>query len=130
MTLNDPLANVLAKMNNYEQKNKRELHSIDYSKTVVEVLEIMEENGYIEGFEVEEDAKGDAVSVQLKGYINEVGAIKPRFSFDSSEFEKWEKRYLPARDFGIIIVSTSHGLMTHYQAKEEGVGGRLISYCY
>ncbi len=130
MTLNDPLSNVLSKMNNYEQKNKRELHTLNYSKTVVNVLDIMEENGYIKGYDVNEDAKGNTITVHLQGHINDVGAIKPRFSFDTDEFEKWEKRYLPARDFGIIVVSTSDGLMTHYQAKEEGVGGRLISYCY
>ena len=40
------------------------------------------------------------------------------------DFEKFEKRYLPAKNFGILIVTTPEGIMTHYEAKERGIGGR------
>jgi len=46
------------------------------------------------------------------------------------EYEKWEKRFLPAFDFGLLIVSTSQGVMTHKEAREKGIGGRLIAYVY
>jgi small subunit ribosomal protein S8 len=46
------------------------------------------------------------------------------------EFDKFEKRYLPARGFGIIIVSTNKGIMTLEEAKEKRIGGRLLAYCY
>lgn len=46
------------------------------------------------------------------------------------EFEKFEKRYLPAKNMGIIMVSTSQGITTHRMAKEKKSGGRLIAYCY
>ena len=59
-----------------------------------------------------------------------MGAIKPRFAVKATEYEKFEKRYLPAKGFGILIVSTVKGLMTHYEAKQQGLGGRLIAYCY
>jgi len=45
-------------------------------------------------------------------------------------YEKFEKRYLPAKDFGMIIVSTNQGIMTHIEAKEKGLGGRLLAYVY
>jgi small subunit ribosomal protein S8 len=130
MTLNDPLANVLSKINNFEQTNKREVITKNNSKVIRKVLDIMADNGYIGGYEVIEDAKGDMLKITLLGNINETGVVKPRFSLNKDEYEKWEKRYLPARDFGIIVLSTSDGVMTHYDAKEAGVGGRLISYCY
>jgi small subunit ribosomal protein S8 len=46
------------------------------------------------------------------------------------QYEKWEKRFLPAVGFGILIVSTQKGVMTHATAIEQGMGGRLIAYVY
>jgi len=62
--------------------------------------------------------------------MNNCGVVKPRFSTKCTNFEKWEKRYLPAKDFGIILISTPKGIMTHIEAKEKKLGGRLIAYCY
>jgi small subunit ribosomal protein S8 len=56
--------------------------------------------------------------------------VKPRYQIKKDEFERFEKRFLPARGFGIIIISTVKGLMTHEQAKQLNLGGTLISYCY
>ena len=75
-------------------------------------------------------AVGNYIKTNLLGKINKCGSIKPRFSVKSNEIEKYEKRYLLAKDFGIIILSTNRGLMTHHEAKEKGFGGRLISYIY
>jgi len=44
--------------------------------------------------------------------------------------EQYIKRFLPARDIGILIISTSKGLMTHKEAMEKGAGGSLIAYCF
>ena len=66
----------------------------------------------------------------MAGSINKCGVIKPRFSVKKNEYEKFEKRYLPAHGFGIIIVSTPKGLMMHDEAIEKGLGGKLIAYCY
>jgi len=57
-------------------------------------------------------------------------AIKPRFSANKIQIEKYRRRYLPARNLGIIIVSTNKGLMTHEEAMEKGIGGSLIGYFY
>ena len=57
-------------------------------------------------------------------------AIKPRYMVSVSEIEKYEKRYLPAKNFGIIIISTSQGLMTHQTAIDKNIGGSLIAYIY
>ena len=47
-----------------------------------------------------------------------------------NEFEKFERRYLPAKGFGFLLVSTSKGIMTNEEAKTNGVGGKLIAYIY
>lgn len=94
------------------------------------VLDIMKKQGYIGGYEIIEDNKGNFVKVQLIGKINGCGVVKPRFSVKKDGYEKFEKRYLPAKGFGFLIVSTSKGLMTHNEAQDLGLGGKLISYCY
>jgi len=94
------------------------------------VLEIMQTHHFIGDFEVIEDGKGGVVKVNLLGAINDCGVIKPRFAVKKDMFEKFEKRYLPAKGFGIIILSTSQGLMTLEEAEEKGIGGKLIAYAY
>ena len=44
--------------------------------------------------------------------------------------EKWEKRFLPSRDLGTVILSTPKGVIDHRQAKELNVGGVVIAYVY
>ena len=56
--------------------------------------------------------------------------IKPRYAIKKDEFDKWEARYLPAEGFGVLIISTSEGVMSQYEAKKKGIGGRLIAYVY
>ena len=49
--------------------------------------------------------------------------VKPRFSFTKDNYEMFEKRYLPAKGFGLFIVSTSKGIMTHKEALEKKLKG-------
>ncbi len=130
MTLNDPLANVLSFINNYERLGKKELTTNNNSKLIRQVLDIMQEKKLIGGYEEIADGKSGMLKINLIGYLNEAGVIKPRYRVKVSDLEKYEKRYLPAKDFGVLIISTSKGLMTHKQAKEQNLGGSLISYAY
>lgn len=130
MTLLDPLANALSHITNSEKVGKKEVYIKPASKLIGEVLRVMQENGYVGEFEFIDDGRAGIYRVQLIGKINRTGAIKPRFPVKARDYEKWEKRFLPAFDFGLLIVSTSQGLMTHKEAREKGIGGRLIAYVY
>jgi small subunit ribosomal protein S8 len=44
--------------------------------------------------------------------------------------EKYEKRFLPSRDMGTLIVSTPNGVLSHEDAKDQNVGGRILAYVY
>ncbi len=90
----------------------------------------MEADGYIGPFEYVADQRGGVYRVQLVGRINDCGIIKPRYSVQRTEFEKWEARYLPAQDFGSLILTTTGGVVSQYQAKEQNTGGRLLAYVY
>ncbi|MEM4336737.1 MAG: 30S ribosomal protein S8 [Candidatus Woesearchaeota archaeon] len=129
MTLTDPLANALSKILNCEKARKKEC-IVRSSKIIKEVLKIMNENLYIGKFEEIESTRGNELRVALLSNINKCGAIKPRHAVNIETYPKFEKRYLPAKDFGILIVSTNKGIMTHTEAKEKNLGGRLLAYCY
>src|SRR3989344_1436358 len=124
--LNDPLAAAMTKILNAERVGKREVSVKPASKIFKRVLTIMNDLRYIGSFEEIADGKGGQIKINLLGSINKCGVIKPRFASKNTEFEKWEKRYLPAKDFGIIVVSTPLGIMTHIEAKEKNTGGRLL----
>jgi small subunit ribosomal protein S8 len=100
------------------------------SKLLGSMLRIMQDAGYIAGFEFIEDGRGGQLKVHLTGKINKCGAICPRFSVQMDEMEFWEKQYLPGKNFGLIILSTSHGVMSHVQARKESIGGELLGYVY
>jgi len=130
MSLNDPLADALLKINHYEQLRKKECTVTNVSKLLLKVLEILKDNAFIGNFDIEETIRGKVVKINLLHKITELRAIKPRFSIRKEEYVDVEKRYLPAKGFGIVIVSTPKGVMTHKDAIKEDLGGRLIAYCY
>ena len=126
----DTLSNGLITIINNEMRNKRECIISPASKLLGRVLRIMQLNGYIGEFEFIDDGRLGKFKVQLLGRINKCGAIKPRFPSKATEFEGWEKKYLPSRDVGLMVVSTSKGVIAHKDAEEKNVGGRLLAFVY
>lgn len=130
MNAMDTLANGLITIINNEVRNKRECVISPASKLLGRVLRIMQLNGYLGEFEFIDDGRSGKFKVQLLGRINKCGAIKPRFPVKVGEFEEWEKRFLPSRDVGILVVSTSKGVISHREAEEKNLGGRLLAFVY
>ncbi|MHA1167385.1 MAG: 30S ribosomal protein S8 [Candidatus Hodarchaeales archaeon] len=130
MTLLDPLANALSAIQNRENLGYKNVEIRPASKLIVKVLSTIQSYGAIGEFELIDDGKAGFILVQLQGRISKIGVIKPRFSVKLNEYEKWEKQYLPARDFGILVVSTPDGVMSHTEAKKKRTGGKLLAYVY
>ena len=128
--MNDPLANVMSLILNNELIGKSECMIKPVSKVIKELLRVMKENGYVGDFKETEDGRGNYIKLSLLGSINKCGIIKPRYSVKNNSFEHFETRYLPAKDIGVLFVSTPRGIMTHYEAKSKKTGGRLLAYCY
>ena len=128
--LNDPLANVMSQILNNELIGKTECLLKPTSKLIKELLKVMKDNWYISDFREVEDSRGNYIVLSLAGSINKCGVIKPRYSIKTDEFEKFERRFLPAKGLGILFVSTPKGIMTHYDAKSKKTGGKLLAYCY
>ena len=129
MVLNDSNANALSKINNAVKALYKTVE-LKKNKLIIKVLDVLKENGYVGSYEIIDDGRQGLVKVTLLGTINECGIIKPRYSVKAEELESFEKRFLPAKDFGVLIISTSKGLMTHSQAREQNIGGTLLAYCY
>ena len=130
MSMNDPVTDALTKIRNAESASKRECTIKPASKFLGEILRVAKEHSYIEDYTMEDDQGIISYKVTLNGKINTCKGIKPRYAVKRNNFEKFEKRYLPARDVGLIVVSTPSGVMTHFQAKEKGLGGRLVAFMY
>ena len=126
----DTLTNGLITIINNEMRNKRECIISPASKPLGRVLRIMQFNGYIGEFEFIDDGRSGKFKVQLLGRINKCGAIKPRFAVGVDGFENWEKKFLPSRDVGIMVVSTSKGVIAHREAEEKNTGGKLLAFVY
>jgi small subunit ribosomal protein S8 len=128
--MNDPITDALTKIRNAEATSKRDCTIKPASKFLGEILRVAKENDYIEEYKMQEEKGIISFQVTLNGKINTCKGIKPRYAIKKNNFEKYEKRYLPARDVGMLIVTTPKGIMTHTQAKSQGLGGRLIAFIY
>jgi len=128
--LNDPLANALSLMRNAEMKGKGTCKIQPSSKLIGEVLNLLKEKGYINGYEYIDDGKAGVFQVKLKGNINDCGVIKPRYPIKRQDMDKWESRYLPAQNFGLLILTTTQGILSQKEAKKIGIGGKLLAYVY
>lgn len=127
--LQDPLADALTVIKNAERIGKGKC-VVKANKLVANILKVMQDGGYIDTFEKIEDGKGGMFKVELKGKIIDTRVVKPRFAVGADGYEKFEKRFLPARNIGLLVVSTPKGVMGHKKAKEHRLGGRLLSYIY
>jgi small subunit ribosomal protein S8 len=126
----DTLANGLTTVVNNEMRNKRECIISPASKLLGRVLRIMQLNGYIGEFEFIDDGRSGKFKIQLLGRINKCGAIRPRFSVKTAKFEEWEKKFLPSREVGLLVVSTPNGVLSHKDAIEKHIGGKLLAFIY
>lgn len=128
--LNDPLANALSTIKNAEIKGMDKCIIRPSSKMIRGILSLLKDRGYVGSFEYVDDGKAGIFQVELIGNINNCGVIKPRYPIKRSDLEKWESRYLPARDFGLLILTTTEGIISHYDARKKGIGGKLLAYVY
>lgn len=126
----DTLVNALNTIMNNEYRRKNECIIVPASNLIGRVLRLIQRKGYIGEIEFIDDGRQGKFRVQLFGRINECKAVSPRFSTSVDRLERYEKRFLPSRNLGSVILSTPKGVMDHIQAREENVGGVILAYVY
>jgi len=125
----DIVADTLNEIMNAKKARKEAVVVKRFSKLLLKVLEIAKEFGYIGNYKFRENEGKKELEISV-GSLNECRAIKPRFYVQKNEIEKYMRRFLPSRKMGIIIISTSKGLMTHEETIKKGLGGSLIAYFF
>jgi len=126
MTMQDPVSDLLTRIRNAQQANHPEV-SIPASKLKVAICKVLEQEGYIDGFQVTEEAK-PTLTVTLRYYRGKpvIEEIK-RVSRPGLRSYKGSDALPKVRGgFGVSIVSTNKGVMTDRDAKAQGVGGEVL----
>ena len=120
----DIVADGLNQIMNAKKAKKTDVVILKYSKVLINILDIMKKFGYLDY-----NVDGTKLNVEIKN-LNEVKAIKPRYTVSVKNINKYVRRFLPAKDFGFIIVSTNKGLLNHNDAEDKNLGGCLMAYVF
>ena len=133
MVVINPLANALTTIYNNEMRRNKQAIIMPASKLIIHVLRTMQKEGYSGEFEYIDDGRWGKIIVQLLGRINKCGPITPRYPLSYRQLidlPNYIMRYLPSKEIGIIIVSTSKGVMSHKDAAKMRIGGVALGYVY
>src|SRR6056297_2097366 len=103
----DPLADALSAIKNGENVCKKYVVIYPRSKLIGKCLRLLQKTGYLGEFEAIDDGREGKFKVELLGRINNIGAIKPRMPVKLRDIDNAETLYLPAIDFGMILLTTS-----------------------
>merc|ERR1712110_573562 len=112
------LNDCLKTINNAEKLGHKQVLIRPVSKVVVKFLRVMQRHGYIGEFEFIDDHRAGKIVVDLNGRLNKCACISPRYDMQVSEIEEWMGRLLPSRQFGVIVITTSAGIMDVGEARK------------
>lgn len=126
MSMHDPISDMLTRIRNAQRANKVSV-AMPSSKLKVAIANVLKEEGYVEEFAVSTDAK-PTLEIQLKYY-----AGRPVIERIQRVSRPGLRVYKASNDIptvmnglGVVIVSTSKGVMTDRKARASGVGGELL----
>ncbi|GAA3202496.1 30S ribosomal protein S8 [Actinocorallia longicatena] len=132
MTMTDPIADMLTRLRNANSAY-HDTVSMPYSKIKAHISEILQQEGYISGWNVEDAEVGKKLTIDLK-----FGPTRERSIAGIKRVSKPGLRVYAKKDnlpkvlggLGVAIISTSSGLMTDKQAGKRGVGGEVLAYVW
>lgn len=129
MSMQDPIADMLTCIRNSQSANKLYVN-LTYSKIKVSIVKVLQEEGYIKNFLIEKKENNNIIKVNLKYFkgksvIQQIKRIsKPGLRI----YKPANKIPKIMNGLGIVIISTSKGLMTDYTARKINIGGEIICY--
>jgi small subunit ribosomal protein S8 len=124
------VSNLFNTLYNNEARRKKECLIVPSSRFASEILRVLQKYRFIGEFEQIDDNRMGKFRIQLLAKINKCGIITPRYNVKKDEYLNWERQFLPAYNLGLLLVSTSKGIMSHHDAQLQGLGGVLIGYVY
>ena len=134
MTMTDPIADMLTRVRNANSAGKASV-SMPTSKKLVEIARIMEQEGYIQGFDVIEVEGAPRAQLEI---VLKYGEKKAKTIRGIKRISKPGLRIYAGKDelprvlggLGTAIISTSNGVMTDRDARKKGIGGEVIAYIW
>ena len=131
--MTDPIADYLTRLRNAIKAGHRVVE-VPASNLKKELTRILFEQGYILNYKFEEDGPQGTIKVALKyDPVSKVNAIKKLERVSTPGLRKYSgHKDLPRvlNGLGIAIISTSKGVMTDKEAREQNVGGEVLCYVY
>ncbi|XP_047601122.1 40S ribosomal protein S15a-like, partial [Lutra lutra] len=124
------LADALKSINSAEKRGRRQVLTRPCSKVIVRFLTVMMRHGYIGKFEILDDHRVGKIVVNLTGRLNKCGVISPRFDVQLKDLEKWQNNLLLSRQFGVIVLTTSAGIMDHEEERRKHTGGKILGFFF
>lgn len=132
MTMTDPIADMLTRLRNANSAH-HDTVTMPSSKLKINIAEMLQKEGYIAGFVVEDAKVGKNLTITLKYGPNRERALSGIRRISKPGLRKYAKSTeLPKvlGGLGVAILSTSSGLLTDRQAQAKGVGGEVIAYVW
>jgi small subunit ribosomal protein S8 len=132
MTMTDPIADMLTRVRNANSAH-HDVVSMPYSKLKKNIAEILESEGYIASWKIEEAEVGQTLTIDLKYGPNRERSIAGVRRVSKPGLRVYAKSTNLPRvlgGLGVAILSTSNGLLTDRQAHEKGVGGEVLAYVW
>ena len=132
MQMSDVIADMLTRIRNANDA-KHQTVDIPASNIKKSIAEILATEGYIKGYQVIEDGKQGIIRVTLKYGANKAKVIRglKRVSKPGLRiYAGYEDMPKVMNGLGIAIVSTSKGLMTDKQARNQKVGGEVLAFVW
>ena len=111
----DRFADAINMIKTHERMGREEC-TVNSTKLLKSVLEAMKKESYIKDYEEFKDGKVMKIRIKLSNRINSIGVIKPRYAVKKDTIQKYESRYIPSKDFGILVLSTPQGMLTNREA--------------
>ncbi|MFQ5329218.1 MAG: 30S ribosomal protein S8 [Thermodesulfobacteriota bacterium] len=130
--MSDPIADLLTRVRN-AAKAGHKCAEIPSTKVKQEILRIMQDDGYINGFEVVKSGQWDIIKVRLRYMVGKKGAISNLTRVSKPSLRKYVgKEDIPnvLNGLGLAILSTSQGVMSGRKATELGIGGEVLCTVY
>lgn len=124
----DPIADMLTRIRNAIKARKREV-TLPSSSLKVEVAKILKEEGYIKNFKVVDDGKQGSLSLTLRYTEEGLSVIKGLKRVSKPGCRIYcAKNSIPKvlNGLGLVIISTSKGVMTGRKCEELGLGGEVL----
>ena len=132
MTMTDPIADMLTRLRNASSAYHESV-SMPYSKMKAAIANILQTEGYIKDYEVEEARVGKTLTLNLKyGAKREraISGVKRVSKPGLRVYAKSTKLPKVLGGLGVAIISSSSGMITDREAADKGVGGEVIAYIW